>query len=49
MKYVPILILSLELFFVAGSMATKYLLVDIDPGIDNQLPEPILAQIPKGL
>ena len=49
MKHDPILILSLELFFVVGSMTTKYLLVDIDPGIDNKLPKPILVQDPKGI
>ena len=49
MKHVPILILSLKLFFFVGSMTTKYLLIDIDPGIENKLPEPILAQNSKGI
>ena len=49
MKHVPILILSLELFFIVGSMTTRYLLVEIDPGIDNKLPKPILVQDPKGI
>ena len=49
MKHDPILILWLELFFVAGSMTKNYLLVDVDPGIDNKLPEPILVQDPKGI
>ena len=48
MKHVPILILTFGLFFVVGSSTAKYLLIDIDDGIDDELPVPISTQQPKG-
>ena len=49
MKSVPILVFALGLFFVVGSSNAKYLLVDIDDGIDDELPVPISTQHPKGI
>ena len=49
MKYVPILVFALGLFFVVGTSTAKYLLVDIDDGIDDELPVPISTQHPKGI
>ena len=49
MKNVPILILTLGLFFVVGSSTAKYLLVDIDDGINDELPGPISTRHAKGI
>ena len=49
MKHVPILILALGLFFVVGPSTAKYLLLDMDDGIDDELPGPILTQDSKGI
>ena len=49
MKHVPILILTFGLFFAVGSSTAKYLLIDIDDGIDDEIPGLILAQDSKGI
>ena len=49
MQQVPILILTLGLFFVVGPSTAKYLLLNIDDGIDDELPGPILTQDSTGI
>ena len=49
MQQVPIWILTLGLFFFVGPSTAKYLLLNIDDGIDDELPGHILTQDSKGI